>query len=87
MPVFDIRLHEETMKRFEELGVECILSDRVILPPHAGPPSSEPEGRITTHTEGGRSIESDLRIFATGQKPNSALYALCCQKWPMLIAL
>lgn len=74
MPVFDIRVHEEALKRMQELGIDCILGDRVILPPRAGPPSAEADGKVTTRTQGGRVIESDLRIWATGQKPNSALY-------------
>jgi pyruvate/2-oxoglutarate dehydrogenase complex dihydrolipoamide dehydrogenase (E3) component len=60
LPLFDKGIHEETVKRFEELGVEYILNDRVLL---SGPPESS--GTATLRTKAGRTITSDLRVRPT----------------------
>jgi len=77
LPLFKPFLHEQATRRLKELGVEVIMGDRVILPASGRPgetdASMEHVGPTVTRTYGGRSIEADLRIFATGQRPNTQL--------------
>lgn len=66
-------MHDQVMHALHDLGVEAILGDRVVLPQNGAQLTSK--GWSTTRLTSGRSVRSDLRIFATGQKPNSGLYA------------
>lgn len=79
LTLFKPELHDTVIKRFDELGIDYILGDRVILPPQGKPGLAaedvpmEHVGPTVTRTYGGKRIEADLRIFATGQRPNTAL--------------
>lgn len=72
LPVFEASLHESAMKRLTELNVDVILGDRVILPEGHVFEGKELDHRII-QTTNGRSIESDLQLFCTGQQPNTTL--------------
>ena len=77
LPLFKPFLHEQATRRLKQLGVEVIMGDRVILPASGRPGEldapMEHVGPSITRTFGGRAIEADLRIFATGQRPNTQL--------------
>lgn len=74
LPVFEPAVSAAALRRLEELGVDVILGDRLILPPGEIDPN---EGKVLTHrtlkTQKGRTLESDLQLFCTGQKPNTKL--------------
>ncbi|KAH7132273.1 hypothetical protein B0J11DRAFT_600698 [Dendryphion nanum] len=65
LPSFGRRLHEHTMKIFEELGIAVLLNERPILP----------QGGGVLKLLNGKEESFDLIIPCTGQRPNSSLIA------------
>ncbi|GAA5881251.1 hypothetical protein JCM16303_004864 [Sporobolomyces ruberrimus] len=68
LPLYKQEVHDEVMRRLEELGVEVVLGERLELP------ETDKLGemkKVTTST--GKEIEYDLLLRCTGQKPNSQL--------------
>lgn len=60
-------LHDVVVKKFEELGVEYVLGERVVEWPAEG------EGKKRLKTAGGKVVEADVVLACTGQKPRVGL--------------
>lgn len=60
-------LHDVVVKKFEELGVDFVLGERVVEWPEEG------EGRKRIKTAGGKVVEADVVLACTGQKPRVGL--------------
>ncbi|GAA5967323.1 hypothetical protein JCM3765_005601 [Sporobolomyces pararoseus] len=68
LPLYKQEVHDEVMRRMEELGVDVVLSERLSLP------EDDKFGEMkTVTTSTGKVIEYDLLMRCTGQKPNSQL--------------
>ncbi|GAA6019820.1 hypothetical protein JCM11491_000283 [Sporobolomyces phaffii] len=68
LPLYKQEVHDEVMKRLEELGVDVVLGERLQLPEDDKPGETK-----TVRTSTGKVIEYDLLMRCTGQKPNSQL--------------
>ncbi|GAA5906705.1 NAD(P)/FAD-dependent oxidoreductase [Sporobolomyces salmoneus] len=68
LPLYKQEVHDEVMKRMEELGVDVVLGERMSLPEDDKPGETK-----TVRTSIGKIIEYDLLMRCTGQKPNSQL--------------
>ncbi|KZT50416.1 FAD/NAD(P)-binding domain-containing protein [Calocera cornea HHB12733] len=68
MNKFHPKMHEVTMERCKELGIDIILEDRVKVPP-AGFPVGK--GEFTIELQSGKSVKADFAIMCTGQIPLS----------------
>ncbi|BGP26297.1 hypothetical protein JCM10295v2_005243 [Rhodotorula toruloides] len=71
LPLYKQEVHEEVLRRLEELGVDVVLRERVQLPDAR---EDEPGTMKTLMLKDGREFEYDLLLRCTGQKPNSQLF-------------
>ncbi|GAA5922678.1 hypothetical protein JCM1841_001101 [Sporobolomyces salmonicolor] len=70
LPLYKQEVHDEVMRRLEELGVDVVLGERLQLPSGE---DDEPGVMKKVKTSSGKEIEYDLLLRCTGQKPNSQL--------------
>ncbi|GAA5977761.1 hypothetical protein JCM10908_005083 [Rhodotorula pacifica] len=70
LPLYKQQVHDEVMRRMEELGIEVVLGER---PDLGDVKDDKPGERRTLQLGDGRVVEYDLLMRCTGQKPNSQL--------------
>ncbi|KAK4052485.1 hypothetical protein OIV83_002287 [Microbotryomycetes sp. JL201] len=72
LPLYQNEVHDEVIRRLQELGVDVVLGERLQLPSVEEDKERNGEMRSVTLSNGSV-IEYDLLLRCTGQKPNSKL--------------
>ncbi|KAH8921880.1 FAD/NAD(P)-binding domain-containing protein [Atractiella rhizophila] len=73
LPEFEREVHDITMQRLEELGVEVVLGERVTIPSDGERKPQRGEKRTYVTSKGREIKDVDLLLLCTGQRPNSTL--------------